>query len=153
MLTSMTGFATAKGEEGRFSWTWEIRSVNGKGLDLRLRLPDWIEGLEAGLRARLSGALARGNVSVSLKIQARDATAGAVLNATTLETVLSAISGIEERAMALGLSLAPPTAADVLAVRGVFDMAADKDDTAALCRTLLADFEGVLKGFLEMRQG
>ena len=50
-LTSMTGFASRRGQGAGCSWTWEIRSVNGKGLDLRLRLPDWIDGLESAARA------------------------------------------------------------------------------------------------------
>ena len=50
MIRSMTGFASASGASGPHSWGWELRSVNGKGLDLRLRVPDWIDGLEAGAR-------------------------------------------------------------------------------------------------------
>ena len=72
MLNSMTGFASAKGAHGAHEWTWELRSVNGKGLDLRLRLPDWIEGLEPALRARLQQALARGNVNLNLRVQSSD---------------------------------------------------------------------------------
>ena len=53
MIRSMTGFASASGASGPHSWGWELRSVNGKGLDLRLRVPDWIDGLEAGLRKAL----------------------------------------------------------------------------------------------------
>src|SRR6056297_4017801 len=69
VLNSMTAFASGKGAFGPQSWTWELRSVNGKGLDLRLRLPDWIEGLEPALRARLSEALARGNLNLNLRVQ------------------------------------------------------------------------------------
>ncbi|MFZ1479947.1 MAG: YicC/YloC family endoribonuclease, partial [Paracoccaceae bacterium] len=53
MTISMTGFAARRGEGAGFGWTWDIRSVNGKGLDLRLRVPDWIDGLEMALRADL----------------------------------------------------------------------------------------------------
>lgn len=52
MTISMTGFAARKGQGAGHGWTWDIRSVNGKGLDLRLRVPDWIDGLEAALRGR-----------------------------------------------------------------------------------------------------
>ena len=55
-LTSMTGFASRRGQGAGCSWTWEIRSVNGKGLDLRLRLPDWIDGLESAARAAVAAA-------------------------------------------------------------------------------------------------
>ena len=47
MHHSMTGFASLQGAEGAHSWTWDLRSVNAKGLDLRLRVPDWLPGLEA----------------------------------------------------------------------------------------------------------
>ncbi len=56
MIRSMTGFASASGASGPHSWGWELRSVNGKGLDLRLRVPDWVDGLEAGLRKQLTAA-------------------------------------------------------------------------------------------------
>jgi uncharacterized protein YicC (UPF0701 family) len=49
-IRSMTGFASGQGSLGVHSWSWEMRSVNAKGLDLRLRVPDWLEGLEAHLR-------------------------------------------------------------------------------------------------------
>ena len=70
MTISMTGFAAAKGQGAGHGWAWDIRSVNGKGLDLRLRVPDWIDGLEAALRSELGRALQRGNVSLSLKVVA-----------------------------------------------------------------------------------
>ena len=60
MIKSMTGFASATGAIDGFSWGWELRAVNGKGLDLRLRVPDWIEGLETGLRPILSAVAKRG---------------------------------------------------------------------------------------------
>ena len=66
MTISMTGFAAAKGQGAGHSWSWDIRSVNGKGLDLRLRVPEWIDGLELALRGEIAKALGRGNVSLSL---------------------------------------------------------------------------------------
>jgi uncharacterized protein (TIGR00255 family) len=68
MTHSMTAFATASGTALGFSWTWEIRCVNGKGLDVRLRVPEWLPALEQALRARLSQVMTRGNVSLSLRL-------------------------------------------------------------------------------------
>ena len=68
MLHSMTGFAALKGVAHGFSWGWDLRSVNSKGLDLRLRVPDWIDGLEAALRRDLGKSLARGAVTLSLRV-------------------------------------------------------------------------------------
>mgnify|MGYP001048109605 CR=1 FL=1 len=151
MLRSMTAFASAKGRLETHSWTWELRSVNGKGLDLRLRTPDWIEGLEAGLRARLSKALARGNVSLALRVQAEDEAGRLTLNSGQLNDVLTAMAEVEAEAMDRGLSLAPATAADVIGVRGVLDAGTTTQDTTALRQALQEDFEPVLAAFLEMR--
>lgn len=151
MLRSMTAFAAAKGAQDGFSWTWEMRSVNGKGLDLRLRVPDWVDGLEAGLRARAGKALGRGNVSLNLRLVRDDGAGALAVNAAQLEDVLTAMAEVENRAMARGVTLAPATAADLLGLRGVLDTGAGEDDTTALCKTLLTDFETVLAAFLDMR--
>ena len=126
--------------------------MNGKGLDLRLRVPDWIEGLEVGLRARLGKALSRGNVALSLRVQSEDGVGSMAVNALQLDSVLAAMAEIEMRAMEQGLSLAPANAADVLAVRGVFETDMEEDDTSALRAAILADFETVLASFVEMRE-
>ena len=63
MTISMTGFAARKGQGAGHSWAWDVRSDNGKGLALRLRLPDWVDGLELALRSELAKALGRGNVN------------------------------------------------------------------------------------------
>lgn len=151
MLQSMTGFASAQGSDDTFSWSWELRSVNGKGLDLRLRLPDWIEGLETALRARMGKALSRGNINLTLRVQSQATEAALALNSAQLESVLSAMAEVEARAMERGLSLAPANAANVLGIRGVLDTAAVEQDTGALKKALLADFEPLLESFLEMR--
>ena len=151
MLVSMTGFASGQGSGQGFSWSWELRSVNGKGLDVRLRLPDWVEGLEAALRAKLSKALSRGNVSLNLRLQAEDQATGLVLNQAQLSNVLTALSDVESQAMELGLTFAPANAADILSLRGVLDQASAQTDTAALSKALIEDFEPVLASFLDMR--
>ncbi|MEQ8291693.1 MAG: YicC/YloC family endoribonuclease [Roseovarius sp.] len=151
MLRSMTAFAASKGAQHGFSWTWEMRSVNGKGLDLRLRVPDWVEGLEPALRARIGKALGRGNVSLNLKLSRDDGAGALAVNAAQLEDVLTAMAEVENRAMARGVTLAPATAADLLGLRGVLDTGAADEDTEALRTTLLADFEPLLTAFLDMR--
>ncbi len=150
-VNSMTGFAAGQGTDGPWSWTWELRSVNGKGLDLRLRVPDWIAGLEAELRARLSGVVARGNVSLTLRVQAEDAGGRLRVNSAQLDDVLNAMAEVEARAMERGLSLAPARPGDVLAVRGVLEVATDQADTGTLKTALCTDFERVLADFTAMR--
>lgn len=147
----MTGFAAAKGAHGAYSWTWEIRSVNAKGLDLRLRVPDWIEGLEAALRAQIGKRLQRGNVTLNLRLSRSDEGGTMALNAAQLASVLSAMAEIEHQAMERGLSLAPANAADIVALRGVLETAAPESDSAALLQVLLGDIPPVLDSFIEMR--
>ncbi|WP_434611978.1 YicC/YloC family endoribonuclease [Tabrizicola sp. M-4] len=152
MTVSMTGFAARKGQGAGFGWAWDLRSVNGKGLDLRLRVPDWIDGLEAALRAELGRALGRGNVSLSLRV-AREGGEEAPLrvNAPVLAAVLRALGEVEAAAMGAGVTLAQATAADVLAVRGVLDTGAADEDTGPLRAAILADLPALLAEFNAMR--
>ena len=151
MIRSMTGFASASGASGPHSWGWELRSVNGKGLDLRLRVPDWIDGLEAGLRKTLGAAITRCNVACNLRITREDGSGALTVNADQLEVVLDALHQIEARAMDAGISLAPSKATDIVTMRGVLEQATTVDDVAALCATLLAEFPTVLADFNDMR--
>ena len=153
MTHSMTGFSTAKGHGVGHAWAWEIRSVNGKGLDLRLRLPDWIDGLEPAVRADLGRALHRGNVSVSLKVarDGVDAGDGLRINPAVLGDVLRALAAIEHSAMSSGITLGQPTSADVLAFRGVLETAGADADTAPLRAAILADLPALIADFQAMR--
>jgi uncharacterized protein (TIGR00255 family) len=154
MTISMTGFAAARGQGAGHSWAWDIRAVNGKGLDLRLRVPDWIDGLELALRGELTRALQRGNVSLSLKV-ARDGLAdgaeGLRVNTPALAQVLAALKQVEDAAMEAGVTLGQPTGADVLAVRGVLDTSSAEIDTAPLRAAILADLPALLRDFNAMR--
>ena len=91
MISSMTGFASGSGECLPFSWSWELRSVNAKGLDMRLRVPDWLDGLEVALRSELSKALARGNVTLSLRLTRAEESATLSLNTEMMSGVLDLI--------------------------------------------------------------
>ncbi len=153
MTISMTGFAARKGQGAGFVWAWDIRSVNGKGLDLRLRLPDWVDGLELALRAEVQKALSRGNVSLSLKVsrEAGEAESGLRVNPSALAAVLAAVHTVEGAAMQIGVTLGQATAADVLAVRGVLESAATDEDSGPLRAALLADLPALLADFAAMR--
>ncbi len=87
-LQSMTGFARSEGTSGRYRWAWELRSVNGKGLDIRLRLPSGMEALEVEARHRLSEALSRGNLQVTLSVTISENRVEAVVNEEALAAVL-----------------------------------------------------------------
>jgi uncharacterized protein (TIGR00255 family) len=146
-LASMTAFASADGSEGALSWQWEIRGVNGRGLDLRMRLPDGLGALEQPLRAALQKVLARGNVTLSLKLHR--AASGAVLSLqpAALESVVAALEAVEARA---GDRVAPSTAAEILALRGV--MEADDSNDLPGATHLMAEANDLLAAFVTMRR-
>ena len=73
MIRSMTGFASAKGTLAPFSWSWELRSVNAKGLDLRLRTPDWLEGLDWTVEGIVTSPITGPQGNVEFLISARRA--------------------------------------------------------------------------------
>ncbi|MCX7559781.1 YicC family protein [Sulfitobacter sp. F26204] len=148
----MTGFAAATGADAPFSWAWEVRAVNGRGLDLRLRVPDWIDGLEIALRKRLGATMARGNVTCNLRLNRDESVGQLAVNEGQLENVLNALHLIETRAMDAGVSLAPSKATDIVTMRGVLEQTGFEDDAAALCKVLLDDFEIILRDFDAMRQ-
>ncbi|WP_157136537.1 YicC/YloC family endoribonuclease [Sagittula stellata] len=152
MRQSMTGFANVQGAAFGLSWAWELRGVNGKGLDLRLRLPDWVEGLEAQVRALAAKAIVRGNVQIGLRLTAQAGEGALRLDETQLTAVLDAMSRIEAEAMERGLSLAPSTAAEVVGLRGVLTSEAAEVDQEALRNLLVADFSRALDAFVGMRQ-
>ena len=155
MTISMTGFAARKGEGAGYGWTWDLRSVNGKGLDLRLRLPDWIDGLEPALRGELGRALGRGNVALALKVgrDGGEASDGLRVNPIALQAALAALREVEDQAMLIGVTLGQATASDVLSLRGVLDATAVEVDTAPLRAAILADLPALLADFNAMRAG
>lgn len=153
MTISMTGFAARKGLGAGWSWVWDLRGVNGKGLDLRLRVPDWIDALEPALRNELGKALQRGNVSLTLKVirEQGEAEGALRLNAQGLSAVLEALRQVEDAAMAKGVTLAQATAADVLMARGVIEAGGAEVDTVPLRTALLADLPPLIAAFQAMR--
>lgn len=152
MTISMTGFAAGRGTGAGYAWLWDIRSVNGKGLELRLRVPEWVDGLEGALRAELQKALGRGNVSLSLKLSREEGNAtGPRVNRQVLHSVLSALAEVEQASMAAGMTLAQATAADVLSMRGVLETGAAEEDTSQLRAAILADLPGLVAAFNQMR--
>jgi uncharacterized protein (TIGR00255 family) len=118
----MTGFARAGGLSGACSWTWEAKSVNGKGLDIRLRLPPGFEGLEAAARKRVAAHVRRGNLTLSLTVKWTRADGGYRLNTGALEQIIAILPEIRERLP----DAAAPTIDGLLGLRGVIE-AADED--------------------------
>ncbi len=151
MIHSMTGFASLKGHHAAWSWVWDIRAVNARGLDVRVKLPDWIEGLEAAVRKAVAGAVTRGNVSVGLRLTREAEALSTALDPAALERALAMLAEITHAAEARGFALTAPSAVDIAQMRGVSDAAPEGEDVAGLRAALLAGLPGLLAAFNEMR--
>lgn len=151
MIHSMTAYASRTGALGAVSWHWDMRGVNARGLDLRLRLPDGCDAVERALRAALTKALGRGNVTVTLRLQRDEAQADLSIDDQQLDRVLRALDRVQERAVTLGVTLAQPTAADVLAQRGVMGTSGGEVDDSALTAALITDTAPLFADFIQMR--
>lgn len=151
MARSMTGFAARSGVEGPLSWSWDIRAVNGRGLDLRMRMPDGIAGLEAMARSALAARIARGSVTLSLRL-ARE---GAVreLDRAALDQALDLFSAVAEAARARGVELAPARIGDVVSQKGVLETRENAQDAGdeTLRGRLLDELSLLLDAFDAMR--
>jgi uncharacterized protein (TIGR00255 family) len=151
MTLSMTGFATCSGQLDGYSWTWEIRAVNGRGLEQRIRVPEWIEGLEGAARKATKGAAARGNITLNCKITRQENGTGFRVDEARLRNVLDALKQIEQSAVDHDVNTTPPSSAEILAYRGVVDTEAASTDTALLSAAILSDLPALLTGFNQMR--
>ncbi|MGH6838009.1 MAG: YicC/YloC family endoribonuclease [Methylocella sp.] len=147
---SMTGFARATGSAGPWRFAWELRSVNAKGLDARLRLPPPFDAIEPDARARLSRKLNRGTIHATLAAQ-RDAGFPEVrVNQDLLRELIAAIAEIPLPPM-----ISPATLDGLLSVRGVVEIFDVADDDAAILRaraSALDLLDEALDGLVAMRQ-
>ncbi|MFS2326131.1 YicC/YloC family endoribonuclease [Brucella sp. H1_1004] len=153
-LQSMTGFARhaiqygADGNEARI--VWEVRSVNGKGLDLRLRLPQGLEGAEHAIRSLQARYFSRGNFQASLSVERAEVQAGFAINQAMLDEVLKLGAELQARH-----GLAPASVDGILALRGIIDqtqVSEDDNARAGLEAAVVAAFEGALKAIAEARK-
>ena len=113
MIQSMTAYASRAGTLGTTTWAWDLRGVNARGLDLRLRLPDGLGALEATTRAALTAGLNRGSIALNLRLSRGDTGQVLALDQAQLDRVLQALEQVQQRAFAMGVTLAQATAADV----------------------------------------
>jgi len=113
----MTGFARVEGSWQDIRWTWELKSVNSKGLDVRYRLPSGLEAHDRAVKSIVAGGLARGNVNCQLSMESGDAGVQLVVNERALD---SAVVAAKRSAEKYGLEL--PKIADLMALRGVVDV-------------------------------
>jgi uncharacterized protein (TIGR00255 family) len=148
-IASMTGFARAHGRAGEAAFVWELRSVNGRGLDLRLRVPQGLDGVEPQARELAGKRLARGNVQASLSVERPPRPAEVRLNAALLEELAASL-----RHAAARTGLAPPGLDSLVGVRGVVEVVEAQEtdeDRQALSEAVLAGFAEALAALHEAR--
>ncbi|MCH9807336.1 MAG: YicC family protein [Alphaproteobacteria bacterium] len=141
-VNSMTGFARTGGGVESVEWFWELRSVNGKGFDLRLRLPPGFDGIEAKLRALAMKRFSRGTIHASLNLTRQSGTSTVRLN----EAVLGQVVEAARRACEITGGQMPDTAS-LLGLRGVLEISEAELGAgleAEVLEPLVSDFESAL---------
>ena len=149
-LSSMTGFARCNGSSGDYAWAWELRSVNGKNLDLRLRLPSGWEGLETPLRARAAEALSRGTIHAALSARREGVAPSVRVNEPVLAAVLSTLQGIAQR-----VDAAPARLDGILGLKGVVEITEqeeNEEDRRSAEQAIIAGFAEAVAALAAVRR-
>src|SRR5258708_33640474 len=124
----MTGFARAEGEADGVSWAWELRGVNSRSLDLRLRLPPGFDPLEAQLRAGLARRVRRGNIGATLSVT-RLAPPAIRVNREMLAQIVALLGEL-----AGDIEAAPPRLDGLIGLRGVIETVEDEPESVVEAR-------------------
>ncbi len=149
-LSSMTGFARGHGVSGPYAWAWEIKSVNGKGLDLRLRTPPGWDAIEVPVRARVAETLTRGSVQANLTVERSDAVPTVRVNTAVLDAILAAV-----RQFGTKIEASPPSLDGLLALKGVIEIAdaeENEDQRRVAESAVIAGFANAIAALAEMRR-
>lgn len=139
----MTGFARRDGGDGVVGWTWEVKSVNGKALDVRLRVPGGYERLEPQARAAAQGAFTRGSLQISLQLDQSERPPSLKINQALLTQLLEQIDGLE-----IGAGVEPARLDGLLTIRGMVESVEEQEDEAARAArdtAQLSDLAGALE--------
>jgi uncharacterized protein (TIGR00255 family) len=150
-INSMTGFAREAGATGPYQWAFEIKTVNGRGLDVRLRTPPGYDAIGEEARQQIQKALSRGMCQVNLTVTRAAATPRARVN----EEVLAALTGALAR-LRLPEGVRPASLDGLLAVRGVVEFEDEADDPAtaeALAGDLRSAIFRIIVALQEARRG
>jgi uncharacterized protein (TIGR00255 family) len=148
-LSSMTGFARGHGTCGAYAWSWELKSVNAKGLDLRLRVPPGWDAVEIPAR-RAATVLARGTVYGTLSVKREGIAPVVRVNEPVLAAVLAPIERLSSR-----LAAEPPRLDGILSLKGVIDVIDEderEEDRRAAEQAVIAGFNQTLGELVAMRR-
>lgn len=146
----MTGYARSDGAEGNLAWTWEAKSVNGRGLEIRCRLPAGFDALEIPARDAIGKRFKRGSLNLALTVR-RQGVAGAV---TVNEVRLARLAEIAQSFQRRHPDLRPASLDGLLGLRGVLDSGEGEDDTAltaAAAKPMLASLDATLDALATAR--
>ena len=149
-LSSMTGFARGHGVSGAYSWAWELKSVNAKGLDLRLRLPAGWDVVEVPARNSAAQTLARGTVYGTLTVELLGVAPTVSVNEPVLAAVLATLKGLAGR-----VNAAEPRLDGILSLKGVIEVTDEderEEDRRAAEAAVVAGFRATLAELATMRR-
>ena len=149
-LSSMTGFARADGVSGAYHWAWELKSVNAKGFELRLRLPPGWDAIEPSLRPSAAKALARGTVHANLSVQRAGVPPVVRVNEPVLAAVIATMNDVAKR-----IDTDRPSIDGILGLKGVIEVIDEderEEDRRAGEAAVIAGFATALKRLIEMRR-
>ncbi|CDN47237.1 YicC/YloC family endoribonuclease [Neorhizobium galegae] len=150
-LQSMTGFARSEGTSGRNRYAWELRSVNGKGLDMRLRLPPGLERLEPDVRRLITEKFSRGNLQATLTLTVAETKVEAVLNRDALAAVLALRAELGDL-----VDPSPLRLDTLMGIRGLVDIREaeeDEETVAARDTAILTSLDEAIGHLQRMREG
>ena len=146
----MTGFGRSSGEAETWRWVWEVRTVNGRGLDIRMRLPSGFDDLDQSARKALQKRIKRGSVSVSLTATRQSGEAEVRLNQAVLRDVMKAAEQVQK-----STGSEAPSVDGLLALKGVLEVVekSDSEDVKRAVQTqILTSFDQALDELVAARQ-
>jgi uncharacterized protein (TIGR00255 family) len=149
-LSSMTGFARGHGVAGSYAWSWEIKSVNAKGLDLRFRLPPGWDAIEVPARAYAAEKLSRGTVYANLVVERKGVQPTAKINEPVLGAVLSTLKNLSGK-----VDAAPASLDGILSLKGIIEITEDderEEDRRAAETAIIGAFGQALSELVTMRR-
>lgn len=148
----MTGFSSTDWITDDINFSLELKSVNGRGLDLRTRLPTGFEDLEKKVKSILGASIKRGNISLNLRMDLKESSKDFQININFLNSVFEADEIVQTEAKRKGISLAPSKATDYLQIKGVFGPENFEEcNFEKLKEITFLKFQHVLKDFLASR--
>ena len=150
-LSSMTGFARGQGIVGAYAWSWEIKSVNAKGLDVRFRLPPGWDAVEVPVRKAAADALGRGTVYANLTVERKGVQPTVRINEPVLNAIIATLDSLDNKIVGANR----PTLDGILALKGVMEIVEEDekpDDRRAAEAAIITGFSKTLTDLVAMRQ-